>query len=919
MKGKSLFLFLLISSVMFSQNNCVNYILVCGNQSISLSVSGGGIQEISNSSWCFSMENNSIWLKFTAQTSGTIGFNLIPASTNINEDYDFMIFGPNVTCSNIGNPIRCSSTNPAAAGSSNNHTGLRPSSSDVTEGPGQFGDNWLSMLNVIAGESYFLLIDRPIGNAAFTLNWTGTALLKKTDAGPDQQVCKGKTTTMAATETGTWVQHSTNPATVSFSSLINPLATVTGFNTTGIYKFTWSSLGCADTMQITVNPTHATSVAQSICQGKSYQGHTTSGVYVDNLKNSFGCDSIVTLTLTVKNNSSSIISKTICQGENFLGYTTSGTYTDILVNAIGCDSIRTLNLTVNPTHVKTIVKGICFGESFMGKNATGIYTFSFKNIFGCDSIVTLDLKIRDYSNVIINAAICQGQSYNGKTVAGTYIDSFKSVEGCDSFRTLYLVVNQHSASTIYDTICQGRSSGGHTTTGTFVDKLVNAKGCDSMRTLHLLVKPNSFFTINKTICDGDIFLGRTTTGNYSDIFMSANGCDSTRYLNLYVSKKKIVSFPKLICEGDIFMGKSTSGFYRDTLRTSFGCDSVISNFTLTVIPKRLDIIDTICEGDSSLGYKISGTYIDNIIDTNNCPRVRTLYLTVIPTTYGSETKIICYGDTYKGKTASGIYKIKYVNVRGCDSIFTLNLTVKPDFLKKTLRDTATCFGYPIILSVNPSFQAYKWNDLVTTPSRNVTITGKYIVTVTNYDDCLSTDTCEVLFHPIPTVDIGEDSSIYQGEILIFNPIISGKINKKGFKWTPKDLFYCDSCIEQKIELKSNSYIKLFYIDENTCFNSDSIYIDVLPVFDFGFPTAFSPNGDGINDYFGINGGPIKNLELSIYNRWGEKVYEYVGQNPKWDGKYKGEYVKTGVLTYFVRIYEYGRKIKEKWGSMTIVK
>jgi gliding motility-associated-like protein len=919
MKQAILFFSLVISSTIFSQNNCVNYILVCGNQSISLNVSGGGIQEISNSSFCFSQENNSIWLKFTIQSGGTLGFNLIPASTNISEDYDFMIFGPNVSCSNLGSPIRCSSTNPSAAGSSNNHTGLRPASSDVSEGPGNLGDNWLAMLNVSAGQSYYLLIDRPIGNAAFTLNWTGTAGLKKTDAGPDQQVCKGKATTMAATETGTWIQHATNPAPVVFSSVTNPSATVSGLNTVGVYKYTWSSLGCADTMQITVNPTHAASVTKSICQGQTYQGHSTTGTYTDILKNNYGCDSVVTLTLTILNKSTSTINKTICQGESFLGYTTTGTFTDILVNSVGCDSTRTLNLTVNPSHAKTIVKGICDGESFMGKNATGIYTFNYKNSYGCDSIVTLDLTLRNYNNVIINAAICQGQIYNGKTTSGTYIDSFKSVEGCDSFRTLYLVVNQHSASTIYDTICQGRSSGGHTTSGTFFDKLVNAKGCDSNRTLYLVVKPNSFFTINKTICEGDIFLGRMATGNYSDVFMSANGCDSTRYLNLYVSKKKTIPIPKIICEGDVFMTHTTSGFYIDTLRTSFGCDSIITHLTLTVIPKKLDLIDTICEGDSSLGYKTTGVYIDNIIDANNCPRIRKLTLTVIPTTYGSETRIICYGDTYKGKSASGIYSIKYVNVKGCDSFFTLNLTVKPDFLKKTLRDTATCFGYPIVLSVDPSYLAYKWNDNITTATRNCTITDQYIVTVTNHDTCKSTDTCDVLFHPIPTVDIGEDSSIYKGELLIFNPIISGIVNKKGFKWTPSNLFYCDSCIEQKIELAANSYIKLFYRDANTCFNSDSIYINVLPVFDFGFPTAFSPNGDGVNDYFEINGGPVKNLELSIYNRWGEKIYESIGSKSKWDGKYKGEYVNTGVYSYVATIYEYGRKIKEKWGTMTIVK
>ena len=904
---------------LFSQNNCVDYIQVCGNQSISLNVSGGGTQEISVPSWCFSFENNSLWLKFTILTGGTLGFNLIPGSTAITEDYDFMVFGPNVTCTNKGSPIRCSSTNPAAAGSANNHTGMRAASSDISEGPGFLGDNWIQWLNVSAGESYFLLIDRPVGNSAFTLNWMGTAVLKKTNAGPDLMICKGKTATMAATETGTWIQHPTNPSTVSFSSLTNPNATVSGFNTSGMYKYTWSSLGCADTMQITVLNTSSSNENKSICQGQSYRGHSTAGVYKDTLKNIAGCDSILTLTLSVKNNSSSTINKTICQGENFLGYTSTGTYIDKLVSANGCDSIRTLNLIVNPAHKPVINKSICDGESFMGKSATGTYTFNYKNSYGCDSIVTLNLKVNNYSNVIINAAICQGLSYNGKTIAGTYIDSFKSIEGCDSIRTLNLTVNQHSFSTVYDTICQGKSSGGHTTSGTFIDVLKNSKNCDSMRTLHLLVKPNSFFTINKKICQGDVFLGRNTTGNYSDIFTSANGCDSTRYLNLWVSNKVTVPVNKKICEGEVFMGKTVSGFYNDTLRNDIGCDSIITRLTLRVIPKDSFLVDTICEGESFLGYDSTGVYFDNIIDENGCPRLRRLDLTVNPITYGREVKIICFGDTYKGKNKTGKYSIKYTNVKGCDSFFSLDLTVKPDFLIKTLRDTNTCTGNPIVLKIKGGYKAYVWSDGEMDSIRNVFNAGKYTVTVTNLDDCLSTDDAQVFFYPIPEVEIGEDTTIYDGEVLRFKPEISGRINYNGLRWTPKNLFKCDSCLNQWLETSVNTFVKLAYTDEYTCYNQDSINIKVLPVQNVGFPNAFSPNGDGENDYFELNGGPVRTLNLSIYNRWGEKVYDYVGKTPMWDGKYKGEAAPTGVYTYFVRFHLYKGGVQEKLGTITIIR
>ena len=184
MKKLSILYFFFLFSLILSQNreanDCINYIQICGNQSISLNPRGAGVQEIVKNISCDSDENNSLWLKFTVKTSGTLGFDLIPTSTNRNVDYDFWIFGPNVSCGSIGTPIRCSTTNPLAASLPDNHTGMRDSEpdGDYHEGPGPSGDGYIKSLNVVAGESYFLVIDRPAGNGSFTLNWTGNAILE---------------------------------------------------------------------------------------------------------------------------------------------------------------------------------------------------------------------------------------------------------------------------------------------------------------------------------------------------------------------------------------------------------------------------------------------------------------------------------------------------------------------------------------------------------------------------------------------------------------------------------------------------------------------------------------------------------------------------------------------------------------------
>ena len=160
-------------------NDCINYIQVCGNQNISLNPSGYGLQEI-GTNVCNSVEHNSLWLKFTVVKDGTLGFDLIPKSTAITIDYDFWVFGPNASCGNLGTSIRCSTTNPQASGATDNHTGMRDTEpdGDFFEGPGRSGDNYVKSLNVKAGESYFLVLDRPIGSSEFTLIWTGSARLE---------------------------------------------------------------------------------------------------------------------------------------------------------------------------------------------------------------------------------------------------------------------------------------------------------------------------------------------------------------------------------------------------------------------------------------------------------------------------------------------------------------------------------------------------------------------------------------------------------------------------------------------------------------------------------------------------------------------------------------------------------------------
>ena len=173
----SLLLFF-FSNIFYAQNDCKDAIVVCGNTGFKgLNATGSGeiVEYDPSDKSCFAQENNSIWLKLSIKTSGTLGFILTPENMNINVDFDFVVFGPTATCSSLGKSIRCSTTNPQAAKLQNNTTGMTEQHLDLAEGPGSNGDSFVQWLSVNAGEIYFIAIDRFSGDSNFSLEWLGTA------------------------------------------------------------------------------------------------------------------------------------------------------------------------------------------------------------------------------------------------------------------------------------------------------------------------------------------------------------------------------------------------------------------------------------------------------------------------------------------------------------------------------------------------------------------------------------------------------------------------------------------------------------------------------------------------------------------------------------------------------------------------
>lgn len=169
-----------------------------------------------------------------------------------------------------------------------------------------------------------------------------------------------------------------------------------------------------------------------------------------------------------------------------------------------------------------------------------------------------------------------------------------------------------------------------------------------------------------------------------------------------------------------------------------------------------------------------------------------------------------------------------------------------------------------------------------------------------------------------TVDAGPDVSITQGESTTFNPGITAGIISL-IAWTPDLSLSCNDCTGPVASPTATTRYSIEVTDNAGCVVSDSLLVIVTSP-QLLIPTAFSPNGDGVNDRFRILNKDLVKFTLQVYNRWGEKVYETSDPTEGWDGIYKG--IPQGMGAYvWTCSYQLSGQIKSSLakGNVTLMR
>ncbi len=271
----------------------------------------------------------------------------------------------------------------------------------------------------------------------------------------------------------------------------------------------------------------------------------------------------------------------------------------------------------------------------------------------------------------------------------------------------------------------------------------------------------------------------------------------------------------------------------------------------------------------------------------------------------------------------GVYTISNtVTIGGCEYLSEFELTVAGTPIADAGPDQQVCLGFSVQLDGGGG-DTYLWTPPVylddpTTedpwvlfPPTNV----YYQLIAYNTFGCPDTDEVVVNLYPNPIIDAGEDQIMVVGGFTQLDA--TGGVS---YTWSPDD-FLSDPLISNPTAFPEDTTTYMVIgVDANGCQDTDYITIFVIEESDIASPTAFTPNGDGVNDTYRPSFVGIGEItDFSIYSRWGSVLFSSNDSNIGWDGNYKGIEQEVGTYVVIIKALNQFGDVVVKTGTLALLR
>ncbi|MBK7798937.1 MAG: gliding motility-associated C-terminal domain-containing protein [Saprospiraceae bacterium] len=287
--------------------------------------------------------------------------------------------------------------------------------------------------------------------------------------------------------------------------------------------------------------------------------------------------------------------------------------------------------------------------------------------------------------------------------------------------------------------------------------------------------------------------------------------------------------------------------------------------------------------------------------------------------------------------SKGTYYLKVKNLdNGCettDSISVLENTNVPTLLNYDL-EQARCTGENAsltLVNIVGGVQPYTYfldNIPVAGPYISGLQPGRRTIRVVDANGCiLNSDFIVTIPDPVG-VSLPPVIKINEGDPLVLQAvIITPKDSIDWIKWDPVDNLSCSDCANPSVtNLQKETTYTVTYANKEGCIASASITIQIIKK-GIWIPSVFSPNGDGINDWFfpSVTEDSYKTIrKFSIFSRWGERIFDKVNIQPNipgegWNGEFKNEPLNPGVFIYVLEIEWNDGKVQQLTGDINLLR
>ncbi len=280
------------------------------------------------------------------------------------------------------------------------------------------------------------------------------------------------------------------------------------------------------------------------------------------------------------------------------------------------------------------------------------------------------------------------------------------------------------------------------------------------------------------------------------------------------------------------------------------------------------------------------------------------------------------------------YQVMVRDSLGCSSADTVTLDVWLPFelAPNLIRDTAVCYGTGVPYDLKTHQKVVSWSpeaglssNRIPNPVARPENTTTYIATVSDSAGCFVRTVSAVLtINPLPIIDHDTLLVVPFEAPFTINPKYSNNIIS--YTWKTSSQLSCLDCPNPSGIATESALFELEVVSDKACRSSATINLAIdCSSKNINMPTAFSPDKNGLNDYYyPLTRGIRLIRRFAVFNRYGQIIFErkeFVPNNrfDGWDGTFKGKMQPAGMYTYWVELLCASGNLEHYKGSFLLLK